>query len=171
MGYKKLRYFGCTMIGDILAYAPPEKNPSLGDFYFDVNHMLTGYYDTLVSRNTGSKKMIIAHSLGCQISFTFAFRRELDLLVTMGNPMNYFSLRYEKGGKYPDKLKKMINFYNSKDPISTIVSNNPVHKKCLDFNVGSYNPYLWLPMKAHGMYWESKKVLSVTAAAINSLFQ
>ena len=168
--YDKLRWIGCTLIGDVLAYSPPEGIPAPGDFYYDVNKLLETEYDTIAKAYPKSKKVILSHSLGTQISFGFSFRREIDLLVTMGSPILYFSVRFKDYGKFPEAtLHRMVNFYNPFDPISTLVSRNPALRQCRDVKVFSWNPLNCLPMHAHKSYWTAGKVHDAIAQEILKL--
>src|SRR3990167_1141382 len=74
MNYQDLRSFGCFFVGDVLAYAPPEGIPKPGDFYFDVNKLLEDTFKQINQESPKSKKVIISHSLGSQIAFSFAFK-------------------------------------------------------------------------------------------------
>ena len=156
MGWPRMRSFGCNFIGDVLAYAPPEGIPGPGDFYYDVNKMLEETYDAIAREYPKSKKVVIAHSMGTQISFGFSWRRELSALITMGSPILYFSLRFKEYGKFPDVLlKSMFNFWTNRDPVCTRISRNPNLAKCKDVEVPNWNPLNWLPLRAHSMYFKS----------------
>lgn len=168
--WDKLRWIGCTLIGDILAYAPPEGIPGPGDFYYDVNKLLEAKYDEIAKAYPKSRKVIISHSLGTQISFSFCFRREVDLLVTFGSPILYFSVRFKDYGKFPDAtLHRMINFYNPFDPISTVVSRNPSLRQCRDIKIMSWNPLNMAPMHAHSAYWSSSEMVERMAESLKSM--
>jgi hypothetical protein len=168
--YDKLRRFGCTMIGDVIAYAPPESVPKPGDVYYDVNKLIEKTYDEIQSLAPKSKKAVFAHSMGAQIAFSLAFRKPFDLLITFGAPLLYFSLRFNGFGEYPHKtLGKMMNLYNKFDPVSTIVSRNPKLTACKDVDVTGWNPLNMTPLRAHTSYWKSDKVHRIMAQEIEKL--
>lgn len=160
MNYQELRSFACFFIGDVLAYAPPEGIPQPGDFYYDVNKILSDKYAEIKEKYPQSRKVIVSHSLGTQIAFSFAFKPGIDLdhLITMGSPINYFSVRFKGYGSYPQGLKGMTNFWNTNDPVATQVSKNPNLKACRDVQVKSWNPRYLLPLQAHSSYWVSDQV-------------
>lgn len=169
MAWQKLRNFGCFFLSDVLAYAPPEGKPSTGDFYFDVNKMLADKFAEIKTNYPQSKKVIIGHSLGTQIAYSFAFKEGLDHLFTMGSPILYFSVRFRGYGSYPLQLKGMTNFYNTNDPVATIVGRNPNLQACKDIQVKSYNPKYLLPLLAHSMYFDSDAVHEEIARELNTL--
>lgn len=170
MAYQTLRRFACDYICDVLAFSPPESPARPGDFYYDVNRLLMNKFDEIESKYPKSKKVIISHSLGTQIAFAFAWRKEIDWLFTMGSPILYFSVRFNDFGKYPEStLHNMTNFYNVNDPVATIVSRNPNLKKCEDIKVKSFNPKYLLPLRAHSYYWVSDEVTQGIAKRILSL--
>ena len=158
LSYQKLRNFGCFFIGDVLAFAPPEGTPSPGDFYFDVNKLLEDTFKQIKQESPDSKKIIISHSLGTQIAFSFAFKEEIDHLVVCGSPVLYFSVRFKDFGSYPSGLKGMTNFYNVNDPVATVVGRNPKLAACKDVRVKSWNPRYLLPLQAHSSYFVSDQV-------------
>lgn len=158
LNYQDLRSFGCFFVGDVLAYAPPEGVPGPGDFYYDVNKQLADKFAEIKAKYPESKKVIIAHSLGTQISFSFAFKEELDHLFVCGSPLLYFSVRFKEFGSYPPKLKGMTNFYNVNDPVATVVGRNPKLAACKDIRVKSWNPRYLLPLQAHSHYFKSDQV-------------
>ena len=168
MSYQELRSFGCFFVGDVLAYAPPEGIPKEGDFYFDVNKLLEDTFKQINQESPDSKKVIISHSLGSQIAFSFSFRQPLDHLIVMGSPINYFSVRFKDFGSYPASLKGMTNFWNTNDPVATQVSRNPNLRLCRDIKVKSWNPRYLLPLQAHSFYWVSDKVHSEIADIIKN---
>lgn len=166
LGTKSLRKFGCTLIGDVIAYAPTEKGDG---FYYEVNKMIEKKIDGMTELHPKSKKVIISHSLGTQIGFSVCFQKPIDCLITMGSPILYFSLRFAGLGSFPKTLKKMYNFYNVNDPVSTIIGRNPALKDCEDIRVKSFNPRYLLPLQAHSMYFKSSFVHKKIAEILNGI--
>lgn len=159
LGWPKLRRFGCFQLADILAYAPPEGIPKPGDFYYDANKLLEEKFDEVSRASPKSKKVVFAHSLGTQIAFSFAWKREIDLLFTCGSPILYFSVRFKDFGRFPEAtLHKMINFWKWGDPVCGVISRNPELDKCEDVRIESWNPKNSLPLHAHSIYWNHPKV-------------
>ena len=168
MGYQGLRKFGCDFLADVLAYSPPENPAKAGDFYFDVNEMLSKKFEAVEKSYPQSKKIIISHSLGTQIAFSFAWKKEIDVLFTCGSPIIYFAVRFSGFGKFPEAtLKRMINFYNENDPVATIIGRNPALKKCQDIKVKSWNPRYLLPLQAHSFYFVSADVQKKIAEVLS----
>ena len=170
MAYQKLRNFGCFFIADILAYAPPEHPPKPGDFYYDVNKILSDKFADVEATYPNSKKVIIAHSLGTQIAFSFAWGHKIEHLFCMGSPILYFSVRFKDFGMFPvETLKGMTNFWNTNDPIATRIERNPNLKVCKDIRVRSFNPRYLLPLQAHSMYFTSNDVHQKIADVIKKM--
>ena len=170
LGWPKLRQFACFNLCDVLAYAPPEGAPHPGDFYYDANKLLQDKFDEISAAHPKSKKVIFSHSMGTQISFSFSWKREVDLLFTAGSPILYFSVRFKNFGKFPDAtLKKMINFWKYGDPVCGAISRNPALKKCQDVRIESWNPLNSLPLRAHQIYWSHPKVHDRVAAELLAL--
>ena len=165
--YPITRRWANNYINDVIALSPNETMGS-GNFYFDVLKMIEDKYDEAAKDRPHSKKVIFGHSLGAQIGLFFAFRRELDCLITAGGPMNYFAIRFPKFGRYPDAtLHRMLCFSYRQD----LVVNGPMGKnpnynrpQVTDVILPLYNPWYWRPTKAHMRFFTDPRVHKITAA-------
>ena len=158
MGNHKLREFACYYICDVLAYAYPKSEPREGDFIYDVTKLLSNRFDSVNAFSPNSKKIIIGHSLGSIVGYGFTWDRDIDCLITMGNPHDYFSIRYSNFGRNNPNLVHFYNFWHDNDPVATKVAKNPNFGGVNDIRVTSLNPLSLLPIRAHSIYWGSKQV-------------
>jgi hypothetical protein len=156
-----IRKWACYYICDVLAFSPTEKNQK-GDWYYDLNKSIEQTYKSL---RKDSKKVVFGHSLGSQIALSNCYSNKFDLLITAGSPIIYFSIKFKDYGS-PCPVKKIVNFYNPNDLVSTKVGANPHFKSITeDFEVKPslfFRIPLVLPLlkklKAHTFYWSSKEV-------------
>lgn len=162
LSYAGIRHFACTAIGDALAYAPSERGPVEGEFYYELNKLLEDAVDTVNLAFPGSIKVILGHSQGSQIALSFCFRRPFDTIITMGSPILYYSLRFKDFGEYPP-VRQFYNFYSRFDPVATIIGRNPKFRDAIDIAVNSWNPKNCLPIRSHLSYWSSDFVINKIA--------
>ena len=169
-GWGRLLELGCKLIGDVLAFAPPEKwDGTPGNFYYDLYAMLCDTYDQINAIRPDSKKVIIAHSLGTEVSIPFGFRRKIDALFTMGSPILFFSLRFKDGGKCPE-IPVFHNFWRKYDPVGpSPLSIKDPFKGVQDHQVKSLDPRHIVPILAHTSFWTDDFVAKTIAAELLKL--
>lgn len=165
--WQRLREFGCFFIGDILAYAHPKRPAEPGDPIYDIHKLLAEVVANVMVDHPKSEKWIIAHSLGCVVGFGFSWDIKIDCLITMGNPHNYFSIRFKNFGQDNPNLPHFFNFHDPWDPISTRVSENPNFTRVYDVVLKNWNPWKKLPIRAHVAYWKSKELAKRLADLIS----
>ena len=156
--WDKLRWVGCKLICDVLAYAYPKRPMAPGDVIYDITKLLVDKFVEISNNYPDSEKWVLGHSLGCIVGNGFSWDVKLDGLITMGNPHDYFSIRYKGFGEDNKDLPNFVNFHDPWDPISTRVSKNPNFKRVTDVMVSNWNPLLKLPIRAHTAYWTNDKV-------------
>lgn len=167
--WDKLRWVGCKLICDVLAYAYPKRTAQAGDVIYDITKLLVDKFADVQTRYPSSEKWIIGHSLGCVVGFGFSWDVKISGLITMGNPHDYFSIRYKNFGEDNKDLPNFINFHNPWDPISTRVSKNPNFARVTDVEVSDFNPIKKLPIRAHTAYWENVKVAQRIATILTAM--
>lgn len=166
MNWQITRKFVCDFVCDALAYGYPKRKPESGDFIYDL-HSLIG--KTMAKARTGSKIVVIGHSLGSVVGFGITWDLHADCLITMGSPFCYFSIRYKNFGEMNPDLQQFHNFWRGRDPVSTIISKNPNFKMVHDYEVKSWNPRYWFMLQSHGIYWKSSFVHKQIAKILQSL--
>lgn len=166
--WDKLRWVGAKLICDVLAYAYPKRAAQAGDVIYDITKLLADKYVEVAHQYPLSEKWIIGHSLGCIVGFGFSWDVQIDGLITMGNPHNYFSIRYKNFGEDNKDLPNFVNFHDPWDPISTRVSQNPNFKRVTDVKVSNWNPLLKLPIRAHTAYWTNDKIAQRIASMLTA---
>ena len=166
--WQKLRWVGCKLICDVLAYAYPKRPAQVGDVIYDITKLLVDKFVDVSKTYPNSEKWIIGHSLGCVVGFGFTWDIKVEGLITMGNPHDYFSIRYKRFGEDNKNLPQFINFHNPWDPTSTRVSNNPNFGRVTDVLVSNWNPILKLPIRAHTTSWSNDKVAQRIAQTFTS---
>jgi hypothetical protein len=164
--WQKLRWVGAKLICDVLAYAYPKRPTQAGDVIYDITKLLADKFVEVTDAYPDSEKWIIGHSLGCIVGFGFSWDLKIDGLIAMGNPHDYFSIRYKNFGEDNKELANFINFHDPWDPISTRVSKNPNFKRVTDILVSNWNPLLKLPMHAHTAYWANNKIAGHIASIL-----
>ena len=170
MSWQGVRRFACDYLCDVLAWGWPAKRPAeSGDFVYDVQEMFRKKYQSVQKEYTKSKKVIIGHSLGSVIAYQLTWDFHTDCLITAGSPMLYFSIRYAGFGSMNPNLKEWVNFWRSRDPVSTIISRNPQLSTVKDIEVKSWNPLDQLALRSHSLYWSSEFVSSEIAGILKNL--
>lgn len=149
---KRAREFACNYVCDVLAYGWPKREPTEGDFIFDLHAQLKHEF---AKARPGAKKVIIGHSLGSIVGYGFTWEEPTNCLIVMGSPFSYFSIRYKNGGEMNPDLPQFHNFWRGRDLVSTIISENPKFRAVHDYEVTSFNPRYLLRLQAHSMYWTS----------------
>ena len=152
MPWPRTRRFACDYIGDVLAYGYPKREPRQGDFIHDLHVLIGGQ---IAKSRPAAQTVIIGHSLGSIVGYGATWDFKTDCLITMGSPFCYFSIRYNNFGEMNPNLTRFHNFWRGRDPVSTIISQNPNFRMVHDYEVKSFNPKYQLPIRAHGIYWTS----------------
>lgn len=164
--WQAFRWIGATLICDVLAYAYPKRPAQPGDFIYDLTKLLADTVVDVQHDHPTSEKWLLCHSLGCIVGFGFSWDVQVQGLITMGNPHDYFSVRYRGFGEDNKDLPQFVNFHNPWDPISTLVSKNPNFARVTDVIVSHWNPVLKLPIRAHLSYWTDDKVAQRIASTL-----
>ena len=153
--HQKSRRWGCDYIIDILSLTQKDRPLKEGDYYYDLFSLLSAQYDKISSQYPDSKKVLIGHSAGGQLGYTFTWRRHFDTLITMGAPLTWFSAGFNDYGQMNPDLRKWYNFWKKGDRVASTISENPTFSAVHDIQVKSWNPLNLLTAKAHSDYWKS----------------
>lgn len=115
-------------------------------------------------KNGTSRIAAIGHSWGGQIIFDHAYLyNQMDLLFTMGTPIQYQAIAFDDWGA-PPKVMRWVNFWNTEDPISTIISRtNDKFAFVTDIETHQSlaiweKTQIYGSLRAHLSYWKSDKV-------------
>ena len=161
-----------TLFSDIFWDVMTEEKLGDPSITAEVIAMLRNSIDTAVQRyGEDSNIVLVGHSYGGQraLSFCFDSKYTVQGLVTMGAPITLRSGRFRDWGKLPPKLKFWLNFRARHDVIGSQFSHhkNPTFRAFVeDVHLDSWNPLMFLKVKAHCSYWTRDDVAEKLANVI-----
>lgn len=107
------------------------------------------------------------HSWGSQIIMDHSYLyNPLEIMFTMGSPIQYQSISFEGWGHPPPGTKTWVNFWNTDDPVATRIRtiNDEFASVVKDVETGSRfalweKTSLYGSLQAHLSYWKDPKVM------------
>lgn len=175
LGKQNLRRIKHTLGSDIVWY---NRTKSDTGFFTSIHKKLDDLISEKLQSRTDEQIVIFGHSLGSQIAFNYCWETKLGEIAGIflaGSPFTMYSGMFSDWGRLPSNLQKfLVNFYNKKDFVSSRIQGVHPSKEIADF-VKDYevpigwNPFDWLTLDSHGVYWKSKFVWKVVADYLKQL--